>query len=107
MSRADLLNKEHIDVLVTAAIVANLIEEDQASSLGDLLWQENVKSLHYRYGDANEFWDLAAPGSYRFQPTPVENPFYVFKQISVYENQASEHDTYWESDACRVMDTIK
>lgn len=101
-----LVSKEHIDVLVTAAISLGLVEEDLASNVGNGLWQENAKSLRYRYDDADEFWDLPVDGGYSFEPRPVESLFYVNHQVHCYNYQACEHPDYRGSSARRFVEEI-
>jgi hypothetical protein len=92
-----LVSTEHIDVLVTAGIALGLVAEDDATEFGDMLWQENVASLRYRYGDAETFWQLPEPGWYQFSPRAVEDLFYVAKQAHCYGYQACEHPGWEQS----------
>lgn len=94
-----LVSKEHIDVLVTAAISLDVVQEEGASIVGNTLWQENATSLRYRYEDADEYWDLPAPDAYKFEPRPVESLYYVNHQVHCFNYQACEHPEYEDSPA--------
>jgi hypothetical protein len=98
-----LVSKEHIDVLVTAALAFKLIEESGATIVGEDLWQENVKSLEYRYPNGHD----ETPEPYHFSPRPTEDLFYIAKQASYYDYQACEHPSYPGSASARHIVAIQ
>ena len=118
---AFMVNKEHIDCLVSAALSADhwnrfsyyhdgerhIVEYAEADATGQMLWNENILSINHRYPDTVA--NLAAcPGKiadaengfvYRYGqlPAPV-NPVVVLSAIACYEYQTCEHPT-WEQSA--------
>ncbi len=69
------VNKETIDSVVTTAIAKGVATPETANNIGQILWQQNVDSVNYRYKEN----------------TPCEE--YVYAEFS---GKANEH---WESDA--------
>lgn len=102
-----LVTKEHIDVIVTAGIVLNLIDESSATATGDDLWTENAESLRSRYGDAEDFWALPNPGDYQFSPRPTEDLYYVAKELNCYTYQSCEHPGWSATSAHDLCDAIE
>ena len=85
-----LVSREHIDLIVTHLRTTDEMTDQDATGIGDMLWQENARSLRYRYNDADEIWPLPVSGEYRFTPRPTEDIPYVAKQIECYRYQACE-----------------
>jgi hypothetical protein len=72
-----------------------------------LLHEENVKSLQYRYDDADEFFGTEAirpPMDYA--PT-IRNIFALAKQVDCYTYQACEHPEWENSKAFAMCESIK
>ena len=89
-----IVSKAHIDVLVAAAqkLAGELAGGPDA--LGQMLWEENHKSINYRYDKRD-----SAP-RYKFeQPTVELSPAFVLKQIHFYEYQSCEHLAWEGSEA--------
>jgi hypothetical protein len=104
---AHLVSDRHIDKLVTAMIGLKVIERDDADSVGDAMWQENVRSLQeyypLHYGDGGDaVGDLPKLGSYKFEPAPDENLAGVHVAARGYNYQSCEHDD-WESTNSRAL----
>lgn len=95
-----IVSKKHIDVLVAAALGMEGVEPN---ALGKMLWEENHKSINYRYSEKN-----AAP-AYEFEvPTTVElTPGLIAKQIACYEYQSCEHLGWEDSKARKFCEDLK
>jgi len=122
---AFVVNKEHINAMITAGLNVrykplrwwhngkpHTLTHDNASTIGEMLLQENVKSVSYRYEDSeitnlpgkvNAEWII--PFIYRYTyavPTAVE----VIKIIQCYEYQSCEHDEWELSSAKSFCDAL-
>lgn len=95
-----LVSKAHIDVLVHALGVREMFPNGMSpDQVGQMLWDENVKSLDYRYeGRHPEL--LEGHGRYQYSP-PVEewSPGMVLAEAGCYDYQACEHPEYATSVA--------
>jgi hypothetical protein len=119
---AFILDKDHIDYLVTAAIdlgrgglywKGRMVTTDYANDFGAMLIAENINSIRYRYPD----WDdLPDPSAYAYErffipgysyKESVEHIAQVLKAISCYEYQTCEHPEWPESEAKRVCDRLR
>lgn len=126
---AFVLSTEHISYLVRAAVKANIrytvvtwgeerakVEHNNADRVGAALLAENIKSVAYRYGDAER---ASLPGPV---PTPVPsqyhcsmlgmmtekaNPVQVLKAIACYEYQTCEHPAWETSQARQFCDMLR
>jgi hypothetical protein len=125
---AFVVNKAHIDALVTAAAeVRNhdsgmrwfaaegnfarheltYSDTDRLSEVGMMLWAENVASVEARYPDTLETGDYPGPASferesaalYRFDRTEVLAPVVILKALDCYEYQSCEHEGWYASEA--------
>jgi hypothetical protein len=121
------VSKEHIDVILAAAIAAAEEpftwaeplrdvrffdnEPDELARLGELLLQENVRSVRARYAhkpDVNRMipsWALEPyvfddPG---FVPTPVEG----LRALDCLEYQSSEHRAWETSEAKAFCEALR
>ncbi len=130
---AYVVNKRHIDALVTGALECGQrdrsrfswyhegqrheVEDitESAASLGALLWRENVKSVQARYPESASD-DLPRPSGfdadeaafYRFEPlaeslTMVE----LLKAVHGYEYQTCEHAGWPTSEAHAFIEALK
>lgn len=104
-----LVSKRHIDCLTTAAIALGVTTKDEATEFGDMLWQENCRSLMARYGEKHiaDGGDLPDPRSYNFEPYYTEDLYFVAMQIDCYDYQACEHVEYGESSARQSIDAMR
>lgn len=142
---AFIVDREHIDALVTLAIkgpsggavspdtawhgvrwyrdvtnmsLADIVRADysNADTLGQMLWTENVRSIHARYPDTLEGGTY--PGPVDFSPEQVMS--YVWpmrgqrltavgglKALDGYEYQTCEHAEWPESEAYRFCDSLR
>jgi hypothetical protein len=118
---AFVVNKEHINAMIHAGLarryrpmtwyhegVRHELTNETANIVGQMLLDECVKSVCYRYGDS-EMTDLPGrinaewliPFEYRFtykRPTPVE----ALKLIDCYEYQSCEHPE-WEGSLAQAF----
>lgn len=91
-----ILDKRHIDLLVTAAVDANMTDEEEADIIGTLLWSENHASYNYRYNESYK------PDEYKFERyhgKPKMNIPRIFKAVHCYEYRSCEHPGWVKSDA--------
>lgn len=106
-----MVSKNHLDVMVTAAISLGLADKSSANEIGEMLQQENCSSLMARYGDRYEMHDgtLPNPGEYLragFIARPDENLAHVAKQVHCYQYQACEHEGWNASEARALTDQM-
>jgi hypothetical protein len=131
------VSKAHIDAMITAGLkngghygsnmrwyfrdngVGELLI-DNASEVGQMLWNENLKSIHGRYPDTLEGGPV--PGPIDFEESDVVtyryddrlwmsgrkiDPVAMLKAISCYEYQSCEHREWPDSEAfafCKVLE---
>jgi hypothetical protein len=107
-----IVSKAHIDVMVSAALAAKdwgdfsfyhdneriVVTSDNADEIGQMLWEENHKSVNARYRE-----NTKTP-KYTFRPVEVPSPGEVAKGIGCYEYQSCEHDG-WETSAAKAFCT--
>jgi hypothetical protein len=87
-----IVSKKHIDLLVAAA--KGMYGGPDADQLGQMLWEENTKSVNFRYNETRPM------PSYKFvSPKGAIDPVVVLKQISCFEYQACEHPEWKDSKA--------
>lgn len=84
------VSKKHIDLLVTLAAKAELLGKHTETQLGQILWDENYRSVNFRYNENNP-----AP-RYEFSPFDLSNLSTVaqIKQIRCYQYQTCETEDY-------------
>lgn len=118
---AFILDKAHIDVLVTAGlesipstngIAVTWIGEDgrewarltaaTSHAVGAMLWRENYLSVNARYGD-NE----SVPDYRHDLRNRRGDPVAVLKAIACYEYQSCEHEGWESSAAKRFCDALR
>jgi len=131
---AYVVNKRHIDALVTGALGSNgrfdwnvedageqfgwrqmRLDWTNADEVGAMLWNENVRSVRFRYpNDAGD----ELPGPYGFTPgdadaytlAPLAEPLTpeeLMLAIHGFEYQSCEHEGWRKSDAfafCRALE---
>jgi hypothetical protein len=78
----------------------------QAQRVGQMLWDENVKSVRHRYGN------LLGPCDCYVYPNHVPmfddfDPVQVIKACNCYAYQACEHDGWPESEAKAYTDALR
>ncbi len=116
-----IVSRQHIDVMVDAAIRSGLVEASQADEVGRMLWKENLVSVAYRYPrdkdgkrpGPTDFRD-ADVDTYTFTPLPKEivdvwnlNPDAALaKTVGCYEYQSCEHPGWRDSPACALSSRL-
>lgn len=104
---AYLVNRAHIDALVTYALEHSIHPKPEGSVLGRLLWGENAKSVRHRYDDAAEIWpEVETTEAYEFDPGYVSQ-ISIVKACHCYAYQSCEHPGWDTSTAKRVIDVIE
>lgn len=122
---AYVVDKAHIDALVKAALGQRQdfrywhneehkrVDSNNAEEIGAMLWNENVRSVSYRYpsdsleslpGRIDSPW--LTPYTYSFMRTPYREPVAVLKAIDCYEYQSCETPDWEQSEAfafCRAL----
>jgi hypothetical protein len=82
------------------------------AAAGQILWDENVKSVQHRYPGEN-VGCLPGPGLARYdygahqQSAKPVNPVATLKAISCYQYQSCEHPGWATSSAKRFTDTLR
>ena len=141
---AFMVDKVHIDALVTAAMELvpgehdsglrwyvddaskpggyelkelHLLDSTRASEVGQMLWAENLASIHARYPDTEET-DSNYPGPADFESSEVAryvwqsvpgiiDPLAVIDALSCYEYQSCEHEGWKTSEAKVFCDALQ
>ena len=104
-----IVNRDHLDLLLTAALAWELTGPEQADETGRMLWKENLASVAYRYPADR---DGQRPGPhdfrdrdvdiYRFRPYPGRvDPEVVATAAASLAYQSCEHPGWEASPACR------
>lgn len=130
---AYVVSRDHIRFLVAAARSHRIVRQygmywyhdgksnkldahdrDQASHIGQMLWDENIKSINARYpdtvgkldnmpGPVDETFIYAHSADWPREITPVQ----VLKACNGYEYQACEHDGWKDSEAHAFIEALK
>jgi hypothetical protein len=123
---AFIVGKDHIDLLVTAALHGpgdertvspgntwqRLVRFGEADALGAMLIGENIASVSYRYGGESLETlpgplDTAELVTYSWQATPRLPAAALLKAISCYEYQSCEHDAWETSKAKQFCSALR
>lgn len=130
---AFVVGREHINFLVNAALSRQLnpgysgplhvyhngegryITHDNADTIGQELWEENIKSVLYRYpGDTRENCPGPVGENYVYKHrlpkglfSEIAYPVRVLKAAKCYEYQACEHPEWRDSWAASFIDALK
>lgn len=102
-----LVDCEHIDTMVTAALAWELAVPEKADEIGRMLWGENLESIKYRYpgdhgGERPGPVDLADADILEYEFTLVPgraDPGVVAVACECYEYQSCEHPGWAQSTA--------
>lgn len=132
-------DRHHINYLVNAAMSKGIcyhqlfsfwsekkneliiVTEKNATAIGQMLWDENIKSVAHRYNyNSDDFYNDGSrkrplPGpideDYVFRYKLIHGltyiPVEVLKAIDCYNYQSCEHNTYRKSDAYHFMDSLR
>jgi hypothetical protein len=116
-----IVDKVHIDLLVTAALAWELVVEEKADETGRLLWQECQRSVAHRYPrDKDGEWPgpwfpdldrgltLVDIERYVFEPLEGRvDPQVVEIATSSYQYQSCEHPEWEGSEAFRLSNALR
>jgi hypothetical protein len=109
-----IVSKAHIDALVSIAKLTRdshyPFTDDELTTMGKMLWQENVNSINYRYPDTQEGGDYPGPADFNADYVPdyvyvATKPLpaaQLVKALSCYEYQSCEHPN-WRSSAAFAL----
>lgn len=114
---AFMVDKNHIDYLVFVAEGWGTLQgrhQMDGEDFGQLLWDENRKSIDCRYPDcAGNDDDVPGPISETFQYHGrgggfwhIINPVFVLSAIRCLDYQSCEHDGWRESQACEMLEQM-
>lgn len=86
-------------------------DDDRAREVGQMLWDENVKSVRYRYSE-KDLSDLPGPFDENFVYLPNQymfgefDPVQVIKTSNCYSYQSCEHPGWEESEAKEFVSSM-
>lgn len=101
-----IVSRDHIDALVCGAIHYGVpfdgepVTPQNATAVGQKLWNANYRSIRCRYGDRN-----MAP-RYTFVGETLLNPVNLFKQVGCFDYQTCECDDYERSAVYRFCEAM-
>ncbi|MEU8664688.1 hypothetical protein [Actinoplanes philippinensis] len=109
-----IVDRDHLDLLLTAAVQWNLITADQADDTGRMLWKENLASVAYRYPRDR---DGGRPGphgfrdrdvdTYRYRPYPGRiDPEVIEAAAGSLWYQSCEHPGWHDSAAAQWVNRL-
>ena len=90
------------------------LDDRNGSEIGQMLWDENIASVEYRYSDSRHEV-LPGPANesgyvYFHEDTTVGyrwNPAQILKATDCYEYQSCEHPGWWSSSAKAFIDVLR
>jgi len=93
------------------------MSDDHIATIGQMLWDENLKSIEYRYPDCvghPENLPGVIDETYLFGPNDVASfafggidPVQVLKTCDCLEYQSCEHPEWEQSDACKFLTMVR
>ena len=90
---AFIVSKKHIDIIVNALSGVDS-PELHMDNTGQMLWEENFKSVNYRYNENSK-----CPKYVFKKPEKEYTPVEIAKFVHCYMYQSCEHDEWGDSDA--------
>lgn len=96
------VSKKHIDLLVTLAAQAELLGDNTETQLGQILWDENYRSVNCRYDE-----NTPTP-RYEFTPFNLSSLSTTaqIKQIKCYQYQTCETEDYDTTPSIILTDKL-
>ena len=90
------------------------MDPDQAGRVGQMLWDENIRSVQGRYPDCKDKPENM-PGpidevfiyAHSFSSHETPNPVQVLKACDCYEYQSCEHEEWSTSQAKAIIDALR
>jgi hypothetical protein len=106
---AFIVSRHHIHQLVTA-LDTTVAPTEAPTALGQLLWDENIASVSYRYND-EPVSDLPGPigETYLYEyvtPQRTLTPVEIHTMTRGYRYQSCEHPDWESSEACRLTEML-
>ncbi|WP_436528284.1 hypothetical protein [Actinoplanes sp. HUAS TT8] len=109
-----IVDRDHLDLLLTAAIDWDVITADQADGTGRMLWKENLASVTYRYPHDRDGGRPAPHGfrdrdvdTYQYRPYPGRlDPDVVEAAAASLRYQSCEHPGWKDSPAARWVNHL-
>ena len=97
------VSKKHIDLLVTLAAQEELLGGKTETEFGQILWDENYRSVNYRYSE-----QTPSP-HYEFEPFDLTTIPVIsqIKQVGCYDYQSCETDDYQSTPAGLFVETLE
>jgi hypothetical protein len=110
-----IVNRDHLDLLLTAALAWNLITGEQADATGRLLWKANLASVAYRYPADRDGRRPSPDGlrdrdvnTYRLRPYPGRvDPEVVVAAANSLVYQSCDYPGWAASDACHWVTRLR
>jgi hypothetical protein len=110
-----IVHRDHLDLLLTAAIDWNVITTDQADETGRMLWKKNLTSVAHCYPHDR---DGGRPGpddfrdrdvdTYRYQPYPGRiDPDVIQAAAASLRHQSCEHPGWNDSPAAHWVNQLR
>ena len=95
-----IVSRNHITSIVLMAIKLKTIEEKDAEKTGQMLWEENYRSVNHRYAE-----DKVCP---KFEMTPMKEPSIglAVKAIGCLDYQSCERNDWDDSEAKKLLDKM-
>lgn len=110
---AFIVDYNHINYLMNAALSRRIawhgfyfkglkVDKNRAQEIGQMLWDENRRSVDYRYQENN------GDEEYEYKPIfhHVFDPVQVLKAIKCLDYQSCEHEEWESSGAKEFLDTL-
>ncbi|GGN37949.1 hypothetical protein FHR83_005397 [Actinoplanes campanulatus] len=110
-----IVDRDHLDLLLTAAVQWDLITADQADDTGRMLWKENLTSVAYRYPRDRDGGSRPGPhgfrdrdvDTYRYRPYPGRiDPEVIEAAAASLRHQSCEHPDWQHSAAARWVNRL-
>ena len=97
-----IVSKKHIDSMVSKTDRATTREQKTLNKLGQILWDENRKSVSHRYSEQTDF------DTYKYESPEKElTPIEVIKLCHCYNYQSCEHPKWEGSKAQNLSQNIE
>ena len=114
---AFIVNDYHINALLNYALnlherihvprlqieISGSISDEQLSAIGQILLDENYRSVNYRYAEKTKPHEFKFKRDYFTHRKPVE----ILKACNCIDYQSCETDDYYQSKAAKIIDTIR
>ncbi len=99
---AFIIHEDHINALVSYAKTKKLLGDFSAQQWTTELYQENVKSIEYRYPSEKEKYSKDISFQIDYYAVSRLRAIDILKMVACYEYQACEHQE-WETSAAYKM----